>query len=190
MTFGYKMAWFAIKNTQPEEIIQKLQLPDVQTKSWSEAMESVYSNGDAIIITPNINTWCFIVGTYLYDLDSGTTGLTKLKNRLAELSTIFEEVQAFATHRVSEYHHWIAAKSGKIKRCFAYSGERGEILCNEGELTDAEEHLSWDKLESFQWSPNEEDVMTIAGKWSMNPTTIEPKNLHTKTCYIANISSF
>jgi hypothetical protein len=191
-TFGYKMAWLAIKNTNPEEIIQKLQLPDLHSISWASGIEKIYEDygkNSNILITLSVRGWVFIVGWYMYDLNSQDGKLEKLKNRMVELSNVFGEVQAFATHRVSEYHHWILARKGKIERCFAFSGERGEVLYNEGELTLIEEHLSWNKLKSLKWSPNEEDVMNIAGKWSINPQTIVDTDVNGKTCYIVYIPS-
>jgi len=187
-TFGYKMSWLAIKNTNPEDIIQKLQMPDVQTIDWDKGIEKVYEYhgrpNNSIFLTPNVNGWVFIVGMYVCDFNKPDGKLDWLKDRMVELSNIFGEVQAFATHRVSEYHHWILARNGKIERCFAYGdGTR----CNEGELTEAERQFPWDKLKTFQWFPDEEDVMTIAGLWSVNPQTIVETDVNGKTCYIANI---
>ncbi len=194
-TFGYKMAWLAIKNTTPEEIIQKVSLPGTHIISWSEGMDKIYEdhgNPHAIFISPQIRQWSLVVGWFCFSFNSKDGKLETLKDRMAELSTIFEEVQAFATHRVSEYHHWILAKNGKIERRFAYSGERGEVLCNEGELTEGEKQLPWDRLKIVSlvlkpWFPNEEDVMNIAGKWSVNPQTIEDADINDKVCYLANI---
>ena len=129
------------------------------------------------------------MGWYFFDLNSHDGKPERLKDYIAELSSSFGEVQAFATHRVSEYHHWVLAKNGKIERCFAYSGTSGEVLNNEGELTDVEKQFPWDKLKTFKWFPDEEDVMTLAGKWSVNPQTIENADVNGKTCYLANIPS-
>lgn len=187
-TFGYKMAWLAIKNTTPEEIIGKVSLPKAHTISWNEGIDTIYENHgniSALFITPQIRGWSLIAGWYCFDFHAKEGKLEKLKGRMAELSAIFEEVQAFATHRVSEYHHWLLAKNEKVERCFAYVGESGKVLCNEGTLTDAEKHFSWDKLETFQWFPDEEDVMTVAGNWSINPTTIDSADINGKSCYIS-----
>lgn len=191
-TFGYKMAWLAIKNANTQAILQTLRLPNPQVIGWDEGIEKIYENHgniDAIFVTPQINGWSFVVGWYFFDLNFRDGDIKKLKNYTAELSKVFEEVQAFATYRVSEYHHWILARGGKIVRCFAFSGDSGKILCNDGELTDAEKQLPWGKLESFQWLPDEQGVMIIAEKWSINPTKISNTNLNDKICYITNIPS-
>lgn len=194
-TFGYKMAWLTIQNTAPEDIIRKIQLPDVQPVEWDKGIEEVYKRygkENVIFITLEIKGWVFLVGFYLFDLNSRDGKLERLKSRMIELSSVFDETQAFATHRVSEYHHWVLAKNGEIKRCFAYSGTSGEVLYNEGKLTEAEKMFPWDRLCDYHsalkaWYPNEDDVMTIAGKWSINPQTIESADVKCKTCYLANI---
>lgn len=191
-TFGYKMAWLAIKNTTPEEIIQKVSLPEAHTINWNEGIDKIYEdhgNPSAIFITPQIRGWSLVAGWYCFDFNSKDGKLEKLKDRMAELSTVFDEVQAFASHRVSEYHHWLLAKNEKVERCFACDGGGSGVLYNEGELTDAEKQLPRYKLKGSQWYPNEEDVMTIAGKWSINPTTIDSADINGKSCYIANIPS-
>ena len=188
-TFGYKMSWLAVKSTTPEEIIQKLSFPEVKKIEWDEGIDKIYEdhgNPNVIFITPQIRGWVFVVSLYLFDLNSRDGKLEKLKERMVELSKLFGEVQAFATHRVSEYHHWVLARNGKIERCFAYGDG---IRYNEGELTEAEKKFPWDKLKTFQWFPDEDDVMTIAGKWSINPQTIVVTDVNGKTCYITNIPS-
>lgn len=189
--FGYKMAWLAIKNTTPKKAIQNLQLPDTQIIDWYKGLEKVYEYhgrpNNSILLSPQIRGWTFIIGWYVCDFNKLDGKLEWLKERIIELSTVLGEVQAFATHRVSEYHHWVLAKNGKIIRCFAYAGSAGEVFYNEGELTDAEKDFPWHQLKTFHWGPKEEDVMTVAGKWSVNPQTIEISDIAGKSCYLATI---
>ncbi|MDO8571943.1 MAG: hypothetical protein Q7R79_04660 [bacterium] len=192
-SFGYKMAWLAIKNTTPEEIVQKLQLPGVHVIDWYEGLKKVYEYhaNNTILLSPQIKGWSFVVGWYVGDFHKPDGKLEWLKERMIELSSIFDEVQAFGTHRVSEYHHWILAKNGKIERCFAYGDS---VLYNEGKLTEAEKMFPWERLADYQsalkpWFPDEDDVMTLAGKWSVNPQTIEGADVNGKSCYITNIPS-
>lgn len=189
-TFGYKMAWLTIKNTNPKTIIQTLGLPNAQIISWDEGIDKIYEDYGStknIFIASQINNWSFVVGWYFLEMNSQNTGnLEKFKKYIAQLSNVFEEVQAFATHRVSEYHLWARAKEGKIKRFFVYPGSSEEFQYNEGKLTDAEKQLPWDKLKSYQWFPDESDVMNIAKKWSMDPNTITSADIKNIKCYIVN----
>lgn len=56
-TFGYKMAWLAIKDTAPEEIIQKVSLPEAHIIHWDEGIDTIYEdngNPSVLFITPQI----------------------------------------------------------------------------------------------------------------------------------------
>ena len=79
------------------------------------------------------------------------------------------EVQFFATHRVVEGHAWVRALPSTLMRAFCYIGESGEIIFNFGKRSPDERKLS---------TPNENDVMHLAGKWSIDPTRL-PARLST-----------
>jgi hypothetical protein len=64
------------------------------------------------------------------------------------------------------------AKQGRLVRCFAYIGERGETLCQSGTVTDAEKTLKFASAPPDQRFPNEEDVMMLASQWSFDPSTL------------------
>lgn len=99
-----------------------------------------------------------------------------ISRRVAELIFRFGEAQGYATHRVVEYHHWILAKEGQVVRCFAWLGERGELLCNTGAIADAERRLPFANRPTDQWMPDEEDVMTVASGWSFDPTKLSSES--------------
>jgi hypothetical protein len=64
------------------------------------------------------------------------------------------------------------AEEGRVTRCFAYLGERGEVVCNEGPITSPEQALSFARLPPDKWQPNEDDVMKIASAWSYDPSKL------------------
>ncbi len=78
-------------------------------------------------------------------------------------------VQFFFSHRVTETHAWVMATRGAVVRAFAYSGEQGETLINLGTQTDGEKALNQTELAD----PNEETVMQVAGKWGIDPQTLD-----------------
>ena len=51
------------------------------------------------------------------------------------LAGAFRQVQAFATHRVTEYHAWARWDSGTLERMYVYDGSRGVVTVQTGELT-------------------------------------------------------
>src|SRR5207249_3279306 len=84
----------------------------------------------------------------------------------------------------TEYHHWLLARDGKLLRSFAYVGDQGEVISDKGDLTpiEASLHINLDVPEDYDpfsdeedtfHPPNERDVMTVAGDWSINPTTLD-----------------
>ena len=109
-------------------------------------------------------------------MPNDNSSLDTVSRDVANLSSAFGEAQAFATHRVIEYHHWMLAKSGHLIRCFAYIGETGRLLANTGTLTDAESKIKLFKLPQERWQPNESDVMAVAADWSFDPTQLTSKS--------------
>ncbi|MFC7482900.1 hypothetical protein ACFQX7_26965 [Luedemannella flava] len=107
---------------------------------------------------------------------------------LRHLSRQLGEVQFFANERVPDYHAWARSRDGEILRAYCFIGERGEIPLFLGEPTPDETELgkgtrgpntdweNWSEEECDAWfatTPSESDVMTMAGRWSVNPTTID-----------------
>ncbi len=112
-------------------------------------------------------------------------GVREVERLIARISAEFGEVQAFATHRVVEYHHWMLARNGALVRSLAYIGESGEVLADSGEPTPVEIGFDWYPLrrddsdldeeepeDEGTW-PDEEAVMKVAGEWSINPQLLE-----------------
>lgn len=203
-TFGYKMGWFAIPNADKKSVLAALGLNAIKELSWDEGIDAIYDREEEIpfnivFITPPVNGWTFVVGRWA--ADAGGKEVLDVEKFITKLSRQFDEVQAFATHRVVEYHHWMLAREGSLIRSFAYCGEGGEILTNKGKLTQIEESYEWDQLlkfcsdeedeldesdnfsdeedelDEFVWLPDEDIVMEVAGAWSVNPTEIEDLSL-------------
>ncbi len=172
--FGYNMGWLAIHNAGNTALINALNLTEIKETSWDEGIDTIYSDGkhDTVFVTPVDIDWTFVIG--LWAIGTGEEdSVHNIERLITKLSAQFEEVQAFATYHVIEYHHWMLAKQGHLVRAFAYLGERAEVLTNEGELTRAEQSFKWDHLEECLWTPDEETVLEISGAWSINPSDLE-----------------
>jgi hypothetical protein len=122
--------------------------------------------------------------------DGDEEGVRETEQIIARASQEFGEVQAFATYRVIDYHHWMLAQNGDPIRSFALSG--GQVLTDSGEPTPVELSFGWyplqvdeedegDEEESDEGGdgPNEEDVMKVAGEWSINPQLLGPSTAST-----------
>jgi hypothetical protein len=181
--FGYKMAWLAIRSTDPTSIIGTLRFSKPRQVSWKEGIERVYQKDyfadKRVFITPPVYGWTLVVGRWTGGWGEGIPGI---ENLVIDLSTRFGEAQAFSTHRVSEYHHWILARNGKLLRSLSYCGSTGEVLADTGELTPIESSLKINVAipegdDESAWQhhnpPNETDVMEVAGAWSVDPTSLD-----------------
>lgn len=179
--FGYKTVWIAVKTDNKKRIAEVLKLKNVQPSNWENGIEIAYNDG--IFITPQIGEWTLAAGIKLVR-DANLDNINQIENILNILSTEFGEAQSFGTHRVVEYHHWIKSVNGKTKRVYAYIGERGENVKVFGEPTELENDLNlfnslskeaalddyWER-EDLDYA-DEELVMKIAEKWSVNPTKL------------------
>jgi len=112
------------------------------------------------------------------------------------LADHFGDVQFFGTNHVSDFSAWAKAEDGKAVRVFCFEGSVGEVYANEGRQTAAEARLglvdpgprspaeACDYLFELEGSerdlegdaevephalPGEEDVVNLAGLWSVNP---------------------
>ncbi|MBU1497642.1 hypothetical protein KKF34_12280 [Myxococcota bacterium] len=197
--FGYKCQWLAIKTDSADEVINKIKLKDVQVSSWKSGILHAYE--DMVFVTPPVNGWVFVVGATLPDFADNRSKRNNIEKMLIALSLYFSEVQYFGSHRVVEYHAWAKAKNGSIVRGYAYLGEQGRTLWNVGEKSSSEIELglnyfnenSPDADDDGYWEredlkfPDEEHVMQIAGKWSINPMKLPVMAIEKGTGFLGKL---
>lgn len=128
-----------------------------------------------IYVSPPIYRWTLLVSDhFLVDLDD----TEEIVEYLVDLSKKTTVLQHFGTHRGIGLNHWLLARDGVLIRAF---GDLSlETFWNEGEPTSAEP-FDFDRL--FQgredadaddlWLPDEDSVMEVAARWSVNPTRLE-----------------
>lgn len=192
--FGYKCRWLAIQGASPEAVMKALPLHDVHPAGWPEGIDAAY-RGDCFV-SPTIDGWVLVVSTDLPD-----SGDSRHPNLLVPYVKALSKklgcvVQYFGTHRVVEYHAWVWADRGQVRRAYGFIGEQGLTLMNEGEPTPEERTLDLVfaddpflnlKDEDDLKTPDEEDVMTIAGAWSLNPTTLGEAGVRVGTGFLGHL---
>jgi hypothetical protein len=52
------------------------------------------------------------------------------------------------------------------------------VWANTGSITEAERKLAFSNKPTDQWTPNENDVMTVAAGWSIDPTKFTEQSGH------------
>jgi len=182
VSFGYKCSWLAIRSEDADAVVGAIGLKDVRKCGWKEGIDSAYR--DRVFVAPAINGWVLVVGFSLPEVVAAGK-LDQLSELLQELGRKFSDVQYFGTHRVVGYQAWARAVNGKITRCYAFLGESGETLRNEGRPTDEETKLGLVFDESN--FPDESDVMNLAGAWSINPTTLEEMQVEKRVGHLGSL---
>ena len=173
-----------MRSTDVKALAQALQLQDLQPANWQYGIwHSVESDDYAVFVSPPVNGWMLAVGTpILFEADEHAT------QRMIELSRQFGEVQFFASMRTSEAYAWARAKDGRlIRRFYEGDGTRSEA----GPLTEEERELgqkffdaaSPEAKDPGYWKRkdlsrlDEDYVLKIAGKWSVDPTKLNELGL-------------
>lgn len=174
VSWGYKCFWLAVRGADTSLVVRALDLKDARPSGWEEGIDAAYRK--AYFVTPSVDGWVFVVSTNLPDA-GGPRHPNKIGPFIKQLSQQLDcEVQYFGTHRIVDYHAWMRAANGTITRGFAIV--EGELLMNEGEPTEPEVELKLAfkdqaDLDNSERSVDEEDVLTVAGKWSINPATFD-----------------
>ncbi len=179
-SFGRRCQWLALKGADTQSVAAALKLRSVTPANWATGIKAAYA--DKIFVSPPLGQWVLAIGVTLPDAGDAHH-IDEITPLLLALSKMFEEVQYFGSHRVIEYYGWAKARQGKILRAYAYLGEAGTTLWNRGNKTPAEVELGFNFFDEASpaaedvnyWQrtdlrfPDEEDVLAIAQKWSVDP---------------------
>ena len=127
-SFGYRMAWIAIRTQATGEVLSALALTDIEAANWDSGIGTIYDSelGDTyVFVSPPVKGWTFVAGVPL-PLPVGCAFVDKLTPLLASLSSEFTDVQYFAGFPVIDFYAWARLQSGKMVRAFAI-GDEGVI---------------------------------------------------------------
>jgi hypothetical protein len=179
--FGFKCAWLAIKTEDPQAVSEALSLQNVRKTGWRQGVAAAY--GGEVFVTAPVKGWVLAVSVSLPGI-ADKTRPDQLSPPVRDLAKLFPKVQYFGTHRVVDYHGWLRAAKGEIVRRYAYLGERGETLSDEGKRTDEETKLGL--IYDDSKFPDEEHVMELAGAWSIDPSRLDTLNLGKSVGYLGS----
>lgn len=165
---GYKSGWVIVKDTTPEEVMERLSLENAQRVGWNYGVKMGSGQGKLFLSDPVDG---FVV---IYDtLDL----VDESEEFLERIASQFQEVMSFVTHHVVEVHSWMRYTDGRLVRKYYFIGESGEVD-SVGELTAEELELGFDTFpqnsddvfEDGFGIPDEEDVIRISRQWGFDPT--------------------
>lgn len=140
--FGYKVCWFAVRASDPAQVLDALGWASEGPANWHTGIAAAYrrtSGGQApwVFASPPVEGWVLLVGgglpypaVYPEDRLEGIGQafdviFTRLKDH-------FGEAQFFGSHRVADFVAWARARRGEPGRQFSYAGSSGEVYANVG----------------------------------------------------------
>jgi len=171
--FGAKQAWLAVRDGEPAAVLAALGLRDLGEVPWRAGVDLAYLSDDRVAVTPPLpgagnSRWTLAVGRWLLR-PATVLDITELSGVLGT------EVQFFATHRVTELHRWQRSVAGEPVRAFGYVGQTGEVTSWLGDPDPAElgAGLPAGLDEETTVLVSEQDVLKVAGAWSIDPTRLD-----------------
>jgi hypothetical protein len=190
--FGYRMAWLAIRSRDTEAVLEGLGLTAIEPCNWKSGIGTVYDpelGDDHIFVSPPVNGWTFVVGLAL-PYPVGRAFADKAMPLLARLGKRFVEVQYFFAYPPIDVFAWARLLEGRVIRAFAITDSG--VVWNRGRTTREERALGL-KLFDFRGVrgrrgdaggemilyPTQEHVLSLAGRWSLDPTRLDTADVPT-----------
>jgi hypothetical protein len=172
-SFGVKCAWLAIRSPEPEEVARTLHLEPVKSTAWPDGLAAVdaYPRKQSlqpVFVCPAVDGWV---------LCPFSLALASLEQfDLQQLSRQFGETQRFLTYGVTDLHQWERWVDGELVRRFG--AEADVLLFETGEQPEEETQVRLSRPDAGTATPrmaDEDMVLEIAGRWSVNPMTLDER---------------
>lgn len=155
--FGFKVGWFSVRSDDAALVARVLCLEAVQVANWTTGLKAActsdpYSDSPRrrVFVTPPLAGWVLVVGAslpYPVQADGSNAELEQIARRfdalMLRLASNFDEVQHFASHRVSSFVTW-TWRTERTYRSFTYGD--GWVYINRGAQTKAERELGLSDL--------------------------------------------
>lgn len=194
MSFGYRTNWLAAQHQDKNRVAEILGMSDLQQIGWTEGLLS--SEQDHVFISDEIQGWTLAFGQMLPNA-SDPLSQARLENILAQLSEKGEAV-FFSNQPEKDYYAWAKADMRRVVRAYAYSGKHEAVYWSAGGTQVAElglnlpSGLGFSSVEEEMGMdyPDEEMVMALAEKLSINPTKLsDQKDLERLEGWVARYPS-
>lgn len=185
--FGYKMAWIAVRTADTAAVVAALGLVGPARANWNSGIGTVYDDtlGERrIFVSPPVDGWTFVVGLALPSPMSRAF-VDKWTPMMDGLAARFGDVQYYFSYPLIDFYAWARYAEGRPARVFATSD--AGVVTSRGRPTREERGLGLKLFElrgvkerkgdaggEIILSPTEDHVMTLASKWSLDPTKLGP----------------
>ena len=163
-SFGYKVNWFALKTSDPAAVLDALELGETTPANWESGLAVVYGSDPWVFVSPPISGWVLAVSVSLpYPTAETHHNIgEKFDALFSRLTTRFDDVQFYGSHRVVDFVAWARAVNGKPLRMFAYAGGGDGVLANVGEQTPEEAKLRFADLTGLSLTDALDEMSRIA----------------------------
>lgn len=181
--FGYKMAWLAIRSSEPASVCEALGLVEAVPANWNSGLGTIYDDelGEHhVFVSPPVQGWVFVAGLSLPHPVTRSF-VDKCTPLLIGLAGRFPDVQYYFTYPLIDFFAWVRFSNGKLVRAFAINDEG--VVWNKGKTTKEERALGLKLFElrgvrgrrgdaggEMILHPTEDHVMRLAHHWSLDPT--------------------
>lgn len=184
LAFGYRTGWIAVACEDPAAIVSGF--ASARSTPWAQGLataQSVVANEPSpLLVSAAVDGWVFLVGSQIA-LGAGPA--------IDVLSQHFLDVQRFTSHRVADAYSWARSRSGRTVRHYSFAD--GMVATNEG-TPDAAElalGLTYDQPttdEDYDSAvfPDEDTVLAVAAAWSIDPTTLDERNVLADTAWLVH----
>jgi hypothetical protein len=170
VAFGYKIAWLAIRTTDPRHVARVVGISDLQPANWETGLEAAFRR-QGLFVSPPVEGWVFVAGSQLPE-PAPPVRLAAWESWIQRIAQEFSEVQYIGNQRVTSFYAWARFVDGREMRLF--SSADGEIYVDRG--TPAEVEKPWAQTDQDCCLPDEADVLLVAGQWGLNPMTLEDRD--------------
>jgi hypothetical protein len=186
--FGHKQLFLVIQSKDQKALIEALQLENLQSINWQSGLQSSFSSGDQLFLSPSLDGFSFVMGNGLNPLGFFEALEPQQKERYEAIFKKISDAYLFSSFRNSSSFGWLWLKNGKVKRYLAVTDGQ---LFEEGEMTAAEEDIKHTAQAVFekdfqegQGQPpltkadlewlwiDEEQVFQVAEAWCLSPQNL------------------
>jgi hypothetical protein len=183
ISFGYKAGWFAVRSDDAALVGRVLGLADAHVANWRTGLDAVWHAGSSavwssksigeiqkyrVFITPPLDGWVLVVSNNLpYPVKSEGASLElahlarRFEELLSRLASHFDNVQYFASHRVSDFVTWTLLTE-RTFRSFTWGG--AWVYINRGMQTKAEMDLGFPNLTGLDCQIATNEIFRLLGE--------------------------
>jgi hypothetical protein len=172
--FGKKCEWIVAK-CPPETLAAALGL-EAGASTWRDALARAIGGQGVAVLGP-VDGHSFAVGEPA-TFRIGAKHLLDDPNLFVRVAdAVGREVLFFQSDERAQGFAWLRARPGLVERAFAVVDTH--TFADDGPQDDIEEHVRGQRPvpEDEEWWPSEEDVLEMATGWSVDPWSLDERDL-------------